>query len=343
MVVEKVYIAQDGGGGDQDCACQPYPARLSGLYFMGENHKAASRGSVLLLHGYGGSGAEVAGLAISLAERRFDVLCPDLPGHGETGGVLEYDSALAACVACCHWLARRAMARQQSDYKHLVRSDCGDTAQFREGIRPSIAMVGFSLGARLALACARIMENGGPTYKAEARGQGQRHIPHVHVPGVVLISPPGRAILLSRLTRLSRSVINTNSNQEPGGADRAHQRTGGGLVGDDKSAVFMFLRKQRVRERAPFEGLNGILERLGPDLGPVDQEQNRLVLYGSEDLSSVRKAVAGLKISCLVDGASHLDIITSPMVLNHVPSWLAERMGGSPVTTAMAHYRCCNG
>ncbi len=46
--------------------------------------KGALRGRALLLHGFAGDRTTFAGLSAALARVGFDVLVPDLPGHGET-------------------------------------------------------------------------------------------------------------------------------------------------------------------------------------------------------------------------------------------------------------------
>ena len=44
----------------------------------------AAKGTMLLLHGFGGNRSTYAAMASTLARRGFDVIVPDLPGHGET-------------------------------------------------------------------------------------------------------------------------------------------------------------------------------------------------------------------------------------------------------------------
>jgi pyruvate dehydrogenase E2 component (dihydrolipoamide acetyltransferase) len=46
---------------------------------------AAARGTVLLLHGLGGDAETWAGFAPVLARQGWDVIAPDMPGHGATG------------------------------------------------------------------------------------------------------------------------------------------------------------------------------------------------------------------------------------------------------------------
>lgn len=88
--------------------------------------------SVLLLHGFTGSGAGMSGLARPLADAGFGVQAPDLPGHGRApvppeGATL--DASVAAALA----------------------------ALDRRGIRPGFGgahWVGYSMGGRVALAAA---------------------------------------------------------------------------------------------------------------------------------------------------------------------------------------------
>ncbi len=87
--------------------------------------------TVLLLHGFTGSGAGMAGLARPLTDAGFGVLAPDLPGHGRApvppeGATL--DASVAAALAA---LGRRGLGR--SGRAHWV---------------------GYSMGGRVALAAA---------------------------------------------------------------------------------------------------------------------------------------------------------------------------------------------
>ncbi|MFZ5994689.1 MAG: alpha/beta hydrolase [Thermodesulfobacteriota bacterium] len=55
---------------------------------------SASTGWLFLLHGYGGSKEEMLSLSIFLAGKGIPVLAADLPGHGESGGLFDYESAM---------------------------------------------------------------------------------------------------------------------------------------------------------------------------------------------------------------------------------------------------------
>lgn len=79
--------------------------------------------TALVLHGYGQSKAEGLAMAIALAEKGFEVLVPDMPGHGTHPQPLTADHAIGFAERCHHWLAPLG----------------------------PVHAVGFSLGARLAL------------------------------------------------------------------------------------------------------------------------------------------------------------------------------------------------
>jgi 2-succinyl-6-hydroxy-2,4-cyclohexadiene-1-carboxylate synthase len=85
--------------------------------------------ALMLLHGFTGSGAAMASLAQAF-EQEFVVLSPDLPGHGR--------SAVPAEVEAC------GFADCVDDLIGLLESN-GQT---------SACWLGYSMGARLALACA---------------------------------------------------------------------------------------------------------------------------------------------------------------------------------------------
>lgn len=51
---------------------------------------SASRGTVVLLHGLGDSKASYLGAAQKLADKGYDVVLPDLPGHGDSTGYVTY-------------------------------------------------------------------------------------------------------------------------------------------------------------------------------------------------------------------------------------------------------------
>lgn len=61
-------------------------------------------GRWLILHGYGGCKEEMLALSVHLAAKGFPVICPDLPGHGESGNLFfEYGEA-NACIS--YWQER---------------------------------------------------------------------------------------------------------------------------------------------------------------------------------------------------------------------------------------------
>lgn len=88
----------------------------------------ASSTPVLLLHGFTGSGAAMAGLARPLAAAGFLVLAPDLPGHGATP-VPEGGATMDAAVA---------VALRELDRRGITRAH----------------WIGYSMGGRVALAAA---------------------------------------------------------------------------------------------------------------------------------------------------------------------------------------------
>ena len=77
---------------------QPTPATLGEGNIAFDRHGApdATNGSVLLLHGFGGDRSTFAAMASALARRGFDVIVPDLPGHGETTALAPDTVSLAA-------------------------------------------------------------------------------------------------------------------------------------------------------------------------------------------------------------------------------------------------------
>lgn len=78
-------------------------------------------GSVLIIHGYGGSAAEMLPLALGLAVYGTTSVAIDLPGHGDSDELFTYDGC------------RKAISREL----RLMETP--------------IAIIGHSLGARLAL------------------------------------------------------------------------------------------------------------------------------------------------------------------------------------------------
>jgi len=89
-------------------------------------HRRGRGPALMLLHGFTGSGQGMAGLAESFADR-FDVLAPDLPGHGRSPVPAHYcfDAAVSDLLATL-----AASGHRQACW------------------------LGYSMGARLALACA---------------------------------------------------------------------------------------------------------------------------------------------------------------------------------------------
>lgn len=88
-------------------------------------HRAGPRGApaVLFLHGFLGSGADMAPLAEALGG---DVLAPDLPGHGATVATRFSDHRMEGCAAALlGWMAAEGVERPD--------------------------LVGYSMGGRLAL------------------------------------------------------------------------------------------------------------------------------------------------------------------------------------------------
>lgn len=66
--------------------------------------KNASPAWLFVLHGYGGCKEEMLPLSIFLAGKGISVLAADLPGHGESGGLFDYESAMR-CMT--YWQERR--------------------------------------------------------------------------------------------------------------------------------------------------------------------------------------------------------------------------------------------
>lgn len=87
--------------------------------------RAARAARVLVLHGYGQSRHEALAMGISLAEHGYSALVPDLPGHGSHPATLSAGAALG-----------------------FVADAVSELRTYGDGV----GAVGFSLGARLALA-----------------------------------------------------------------------------------------------------------------------------------------------------------------------------------------------
>ena len=66
-------------------------------------------GAAVFVHGWSSDGGRMAPLARPLLARRIAVLLVDLPGHGRTGAVEEYDVAkmVADIAAARDWVAGR--------------------------------------------------------------------------------------------------------------------------------------------------------------------------------------------------------------------------------------------
>ena len=79
---------------DQPLACQPQTCQAAGLRWTLRRAGRPGQGpKLLLIHGTGSSGASWAAVAQRLADR-FDLLLPDLPGHGGTQGFADHRASL---------------------------------------------------------------------------------------------------------------------------------------------------------------------------------------------------------------------------------------------------------
>ncbi|MFH1146324.1 MAG: alpha/beta hydrolase [Pseudomonadota bacterium] len=61
-------------------------------------------GRFLVLHGYGGCKEEMLALSVHMAAGGFPILCPDLPGHGESGTLLFDHGEVKTCIS--YWQER---------------------------------------------------------------------------------------------------------------------------------------------------------------------------------------------------------------------------------------------
>ncbi len=83
-----------------------------------------SSGIVAFIHGWGGDAVGMAPMALRVAERGFDALLVDLPGHGRTGGVERYDAGM--------------MVRDIASVRDWIDATAGAEAK--------VALVGYSFG-----------------------------------------------------------------------------------------------------------------------------------------------------------------------------------------------------
>ena len=83
--------------------------RAESVELRGWYVESTNRAAVVLVHGAGGDRAALLTEAVALAGAGFGVLSFDLPGHGESGGVIEWAETERRSVrAAVDWLARRA-------------------------------------------------------------------------------------------------------------------------------------------------------------------------------------------------------------------------------------------
>lgn len=106
--------------------------------------------TVLLLHGFTGTGAGTTGLAQPLSEAGFEVLTPDLPGHGGTPVPPEGATMEAAVETALAALGRRGAGHPSGGGHWIGYSMGGRTALAAALLHPdrvaSLALIGASPG-----------------------------------------------------------------------------------------------------------------------------------------------------------------------------------------------------
>lgn len=87
---------------------QPVSFSAGAVELRGWYAESTNRAAVVLVHGAGGDRAALLPEAAALANAGFGVLSFDLPGHGESGGVIEWGETERQSVrAAVDWLSRR--------------------------------------------------------------------------------------------------------------------------------------------------------------------------------------------------------------------------------------------
>lgn len=88
---------------------QPVSFSAGSVELRGWYAESTNRAAVLLVHGAGGDRTALLPEAVALAEAGFGVLSFDLPGHGESGGSIEWgEPERQSLRAALDWLSRRS-------------------------------------------------------------------------------------------------------------------------------------------------------------------------------------------------------------------------------------------